>query len=204
MSKIICRRGDRGASVRTVQRLLHLDPDGYFGKLTEEAVITFQKENGLTADGIVGVSTWARLVGTMILPCSRKIDKIIIHCTATPAGKDYDVEDVRRWHRAQGWNDIGYHWLILRSGELQKGRDEDKIGAHCYGQNAHSIGIAYVGGMTKDGKKAADSRTRAQVDTMHRLVSELKKVYPGVKVYGHRDFDARKDCPSFDVGKEEW
>ena len=52
------KRGSSGADVKTLQTKLNLYPDGIFGSLTEEAVKQFQREKGLTADGIVGDNTW--------------------------------------------------------------------------------------------------------------------------------------------------
>ena len=92
----------------------------------------------------------------------RKIDKVIIHCSATPEGKDYTVEDIDRWHRERGFDCIGYHYVIYRDGSVHKGRDVAKIGAHCKGQNANSIGVCYIGGMTADNKQAKDTRTPQQ------------------------------------------
>tara|TARA_R110001632_G_scaffold174521_1_gene294103 strand:+ start:521 stop:721 length:201 start_codon:yes stop_codon:yes gene_type:complete len=57
----------------------------------------------------------------------RKIDKIIVHCSATPQFKDFDVEDIRDWHvNGNGWSDIGYHYIIKLDGEIQVGRLEKK------------------------------------------------------------------------------
>jgi Putative peptidoglycan binding domain len=53
--------GDRGRTVRKLQRALHLSDDGVFGKGTLRAVRRFQRQHGLTADGIVGPATWAAL-----------------------------------------------------------------------------------------------------------------------------------------------
>ena len=83
----------------------------------------------------------------------RKITKIIVHCSATPEGRDYTVADIDRWHRQKGWNGIGYHFVIYRDGSVHTGRDVEVMGAHCTGQNANSIGVCYIGGMTADNKK---------------------------------------------------
>jgi len=131
----------------------------------------------------------------------RQINKIIVHCTATPEGRAHTVADVTGWHKERGFNTIGYHWLIGINGELWQGRPEDVIGAHTVGANADSIGISYVGGMTKDMKVSKDTRTEAQKATLLKLLQNLKKTYPGAKIYGHRDF-AKKDCPSFNAKKE--
>ena len=131
----------------------------------------------------------------------RTVDKIIIHCTATPEGRIVTVADVDKWHKERGWSGIGYHYLIGLKGEIWKGRPEWKIGAHTVGENAKSIGIAYAGGMTKDMKKAKDTRTPEQKAALLKLINDLKSRYHDAKVYGHRDF-AKKDCPSFDAKNE--
>ena len=131
----------------------------------------------------------------------RPINKIIVHCTATPEGRAVTVADVDKWHKENGWAGIGYHYLIGINGEIWKGRDEAKVGAHTVGYNQYSIGIAYAGGMTKDMKKSKDTRTPKQKASLLKLISDLKVKYPGAKVYGHRDFSS-KDCPSFDAKNE--
>lgn len=199
------RKGSRGASVASLQRRLSLIPDGIFGPITEEAVRDFQKSHGLAVDGIVGPKTWAAL-GVDSLPNSRRIDKIILHCTATPEGKDYTVAQIRQWHLARGFFDVGYHYVIYRDGSVHRGRPESKVGAHTPGQNTHSIGISYIGGCeaTKNAKgdyPPKDTRTPAQRAALVRLVAEMRKKYPGATVHGHNEFD-NKACPSFNVQKE--
>ena len=133
----------------------------------------------------------------------RDIDKIIIHCSATPEGREHDVEEIRRWHtEGRGWSDIGYHFLIKLDGTVQIGRPLRRAGAHTRGQNANSIGICYVGGLTKGGKKAKDTRTNAQKQSMAILVWTLNDLLGGeLTVHGHREF-ANKACPSFDVSED--
>ena len=81
----------------------------------------------------------------------RKIDKIIIHCSATKEGRDISTETIRSWHvKGRGWRDIGYHLVIELDGSLKVGRPLHKIGAHTLGENEHSIGICYVGGVDSD------------------------------------------------------
>lgn len=128
----------------------------------------------------------------------RAINKIIIHCTATPEGRNVTVADVTRWHKEKGYRTIGYHYLIGLNGEVWRGRAEAEVGAHCEGENTNSIGVCYVGGLTKNGKQAKDTRTQEQRDALAKLVKELKVKYPLAKVHGHREF-ANKECPSFDV-----
>ena len=132
----------------------------------------------------------------------RKINKIIIHTTATPEGRDHDVADITRWHKARGFNTIGYHFLIHIDGTIERGRSIKKSGAHTSGQNSSSIGIAYVGGMTKDMSKPKDTRTKEQKDSLVKLMQELIYKYnKDMQIFGHRDF-ANKACPSFDAKTE--
>ena len=131
----------------------------------------------------------------------RTINKIIIHCSDTPEGRETTVEDIRRWHLARNFVDIGYHYVIYIDGSIHQGRKEDVVGAHCTGYNANSIGICYVGGRDKAMKEYKDTRTEAQKASLLSLIKELKKKYPGAKVYGHKDF-AAKACPCFDAKSE--
>lgn len=131
----------------------------------------------------------------------REIDEIIIHCTATPAGRDVSASDIDKWHRQRGFDCIGYHYVIRLDGSLQVGRPLDKVGAHCKGHNAHSIGIVYVGGIDENGQYA-DTRTAEQRGTMAMLVSFLVRSFSTIKtIHGHRDHAARA-CPCFDARKE--
>jgi N-acetylmuramoyl-L-alanine amidase len=131
----------------------------------------------------------------------RRINEIIVHCTATPEGRDYTVADIRQMHKAQGWVDIGYHYLVYRDGSIHEGRNVDLVGAHCQGHNAQSIGVCYVGGVARDGKTPKDTRTAAQKDALIHLLMQLVCLYPGATIRGHRDF-AAKACPSFDATSE--
>lgn len=129
----------------------------------------------------------------------RKINEIILHCTATPEGKDYDVETIRRWHvQGNGWRDIGYHYVIYRDGTIHLGRPLDQTGAHTSGHNASTIGIVYVGGCAADGKTPKDTRTPAQKEALRTLCKVLCDTLGITKISGHRDY-AAKACPSFDV-----
>ena len=214
------KKGSRGEIVKEIQRALNLYPDGIYGVLTEERVKEWQKEHGLKADGVVGPATMAKLlpkaVHTAITPSKpygygayydlkksrRRIDEIIIHCTATPEGRDYTVADIRRWHKQQGWSDIGYHYVIYRNGHIEEGRNIDIIGTHCQGHNSHSIGICYVGGCDAGGNKAKDTRTLAQKASLLGILTDMRKMYPKAKIVGHHDYEPRKDCPCFDAKKE--
>lgn len=131
----------------------------------------------------------------------RTINEIIVHCSATPEGKDYTVKQIDQWHRQRGFRCIGYHYVVYRDGAVNGGRQEYEIGAHCVGHNAHSIGVCYIGGCASDGKTPKDTRTAAQKAALVKLLKELKGRYPSASIHGHRDF-AAKACPSFDATKE--
>lgn len=190
-------KGCRGKDVITLQNKLNLIPDGIFGALTDDAVKAFQKQHNLTVDGIVGPKTWNVLNNVADIN-TRTINKIIIHCSATPEGKDYTVNQIKQWHLARNFSDIGYHYVIYRDGSIHKGRPESTVGAHTTGYNNNSIGICYIGGLASDGKTPKDTRTDKQRQALIKLVHDLKKKYPKASVHGHNEF-ANKACPSFIV-----
>ncbi len=190
------RLGSRGRDVRDLQQALALHVDGIFGPVTEEAVKFFQAQKSLDADGIVGPKTWAALD---LKQYRRSISKIILHCTATPEGRDFSVEQIRQCHLARGFSDIGYHYLVGRDGTIYAGRPESVVGAHCTGQNTCSIGVSYVGGEEADGShRPKDTRTPAQKKALRELVASLQKKYSGATVHCHYEF-ANKACPSFKI-----
>ena len=132
----------------------------------------------------------------------RNINKIIVHCSATREGQNIPVSTIRDWHvNGRGWSDIGYHFYIDLHGDIYKGRDIAKIGAHCKGQNRNSIGICYCGGVEVDGKTPKDTRTEEQEDSLLAVLKTLKAMYPEAVIHSHNDF-ANKACPSFDATSE--
>ena len=130
----------------------------------------------------------------------RKITEIILHCSATPEGKDYKAADIDRWHRNNGWKCIGYNFVIDIDGTIETGRDIEDIPAHCSGHNKNSVGICYIGGCDKN-MKAKDTRTEAQKISLYKVVYEMMKKYnlDLTNVYCHYQF-SNKQCPSFDIG----
>lgn len=195
---MVLKLGSRGNEVKALQEKLNLKADGIFGPLTEEAVKDFQRSNGLEVDGIVGANTLSKLNLSLN---KRNIKELIVHCSATPEGKDYSVDTIRQWHLQRGFSDIGYHYVIYRDGSIHIGRDESIIGAHCTGHNTNSIGVCYIGGCATDGKTPKDTRTTEQKQSLVKLLKELKTKYPQASIHSHRDF-ANKACPSFDATKE--
>jgi len=130
----------------------------------------------------------------------KAVDYIVIHCSATKEDQNFNVEDIRRWHRQRGWMDVGYHFVITRDGEVQTGRPHDVPGAHARGFNHVSLGICLIGGVESDGKTPESNYTAFQWKELERLVADLLKLHPDAKVLGHRDLpNVNKACPSFDA-----
>ncbi len=129
----------------------------------------------------------------------RTINEVIVHCTATKPEQDIGVANVREWHLARGWSDVGYHWVIRRDGTVEKGRPEKSIGAHARGRNQHSIGVALVGGI--NAKALPDCNfTLKQWRSLDTVLQGIRERHGGVPVIGHRDIEGvQKACPCFDA-----
>jgi N-acetylmuramoyl-L-alanine amidase len=129
----------------------------------------------------------------------RNIKYIVVHCTATQPNAT--IEAIRRyWKEHRGFGDTpGYHYIILRSGEIVQLLGEEKPSYGVYGHNPETINMSYIGGIDKDGKPQ-DNRTSRQRHAMFDKLIELSEKYPGAEILGHRDFPGvNKACPSFDV-----
>lgn len=236
------KQGSKGAIVKQIQKVVGAYPDGIWGAVTTECLRRWQAAHGLTADGIVGVKTLAKMGlqataqavtpsakasaiegpnGIILKKSRRRIDYIAVHCTATREGQVMTVEQIRAGHKAQGWSDIGYHYVVTLDGRVHLGRDVDVAGAHVSGYNSNSIGISYVGGLENrpgvayNKLKAKDTRTEAQKSALLNLLMALRKLYPYAKIQGHRDFSPDRNgngtiepsewikaCPSFDAKTE--
>lgn len=127
----------------------------------------------------------------------RKLDRIILHCTATPEGRHVDVDTIRNWHKMRGWSDVGYHFIIYIDGSVHVGRAVEKTGAHVSGHNATTIGVVYVGGTDAAGN-AKDTMNAAQETAFVNLVKHLRDEYGPLTLHGHNEY-AAKACPSFKV-----
>ena len=130
----------------------------------------------------------------------RQITKIILHCTATPEGRDVDAADITRWHKNKGWRTNGYHYIIKLDGTIEEGRSVQMVGAHTIGHNVGSLGVVYAGGCDQD-MNPKDTRTPEQDIALTNLLSALLDMYPIAALYGHNEF-SNKACPSFDVQEE--
>ena len=136
----------------------------------------------------------------------REIKKIIVHCSATQEGRDFDAAEINRWHLKKGWSGIGYHYVVLLDGTIEYGRSIYKQGAHVKGENEGSIGICYIGGVEfycgSNGEWIAkDTRTPEQKESLLLLLKTLKKMHKNATIHGHNEF-AAKSCPCFDANKE--
>ena len=124
-------------------------------------------------------------------------DRIVVHCSATSPEQDIGRSEIDQWHKARGWDGIGYHFIIRRDGTLERGREATKVGAHARGYNRRAIGICLIGGVDEAGKPSANF-TGAQWAMLERLLAALKLVWPAAEVIGHNEVSA-KACPSFEV-----
>ena len=134
----------------------------------------------------------------------RKIDLIVIHCSASRADRDFTETDLEVCHRRRGFNGIGYHFYIRKNGDIKTTRPIERIGAHAKGFNRTSFGICYEGGRSEKGVPA-DTRTYAQKCSLLDLLRQLKADYPQAKILGHYQVspNIKKACPCFDA-KEEY
>ncbi len=132
----------------------------------------------------------------------RKITGLIIHCSATPEGREVTQKDLYRWHVVErGWSDIGYHTFIQLDGTVVQCRPIEKVGAHCKGHNSGTIGICYAGGVDAKGQPK-DTRTSAQKTALIKVIIGYLEQFPTITaIDGHNRF-AAKACPSFDATTE--
>ena len=123
----------------------------------------------------------------------RPITHLIIHHSAS--ARTTTVKDIREWHRARGWTDIGYHWVIDGEGHIRQGRPWEQIGAHVKGHNRNSFGVCVVGDNTRPDRRW----TQTQAASLGFLVDAVRVFYPKIQVLGHRDTGAATDCPGLDI-----
>lgn len=124
----------------------------------------------------------------------RKITKIIVHVTDSPDTMDIGAKEIRQWHKDRGWSDIGYHKVVRRSGVVEAGRPEDKIGAHAKGYNKYSLGIVWVGR-----NDIADEQKQALITEILAWVEQYKLSIDDV--IGHCEVNSGKTCPNLDMDK---
>lgn len=140
-----------------------------------------------------------------------KLQYLVIHCTATPEGRKVTSGEIRKWHTSpqpagRGWMQVGYTDMIHLDGSVERlvdNNEDDNVDSWeitngVIGKNSVSRHIVYVGGLSKDGKTAKDTRTIEQKNALKEYVLGFVEKHPDVKVAGHNQF-AAKACPSFDV-----
>ncbi len=143
----------------------------------------------------------------------RQITLIVVHCSAVRPDQTSSAAQIDTWHRRRGFHlGIGYHYVVRRDGEIESGRPEWLIGAHCVNHNAHSIGVCYEGGLDIRGpldpkgrlpkQEPDDTRTEAQKTSLRRLLEDLHRRYPKALIVGHHDLNPGKDCPCYDAVRE--
>ena len=131
----------------------------------------------------------------------RTITEIILHCSATWSKQDIGVRQIAEWHTmpkskgGRGWDHIGYHYVIRRSGKVEDGCPLSVPGYHCSGHNAGSVGVCLVGG----GPMGEDNNfTEEQFDSLASLIRKLRGEWPLASIHGHNEY-ADKACPVFSV-----
>jgi N-acetyl-anhydromuramyl-L-alanine amidase AmpD len=125
----------------------------------------------------------------------RSITLIVIHCSAVGPDQQSSAAQIDTWHRQRGFHlGIGYHYVIRRNGEIEPGRPEYMVGAHCKNHNKYSIGVCYEGGIDARGQPA-DTRTLEQKASMRKLLTDLHSRYPRAVIVGHHDLNPQKACP---------
>lgn len=129
-----------------------------------------------------------------------KTEFIVVHCADTYADMDIGAKEIRKWHiEERGWSDIGYAHVIRRNGKIENGRSVYDVGAHVAGYNSISVGICMVGGKSRATGKGEQNFTPEQYTALKNLLETYKDLFPNAEVVGHRDLNAGKECPSFDV-----
>lgn len=137
---------------------------------------------------------------------------LVIHCTATPEGREVTGADIRRMHLSpvaqggRGWKQVGYTDIIHLDGTVERLVDNNEdarvdpweITNGAAGYNSVSRHVVYAGGMTKDMARAKDTRTPQQLKAMTEYVKDFHRRFPSVRIIGHNEI-AAKACPSFDV-----
>ena len=145
----------------------------------------------------------------------RQITLIIIHCSAVRPDQESSAAQIDTWHRQRGFHlGIGYHYVVRRNGQIEPGRPEWMIGAHCQNHNAHSIGVCYEGGLDIRGpldpkgrlpkQEPADTRTPEQKVALRQILEDLHRRYPRALIIGHHDLNPLKACPCIENVAREY
>ncbi len=139
------------------------------------------------------------------VPVSRAIRSVIVHHTWRPAASDYrglsTVRAVRRYHmKTRGWSDNGYHIMVGPSGDIFLCRPLSRPGAHCRGQNQHSIGLSYIANF--DSEDPTDYPGTAIGQQVVAALLQRFWLTPE-DVHFHREY-ANKTCPGKNLHLDEY
>lgn len=134
------------------------------------------------------------LFNFMSMLIAENIKLLVVHCSDSEDNKNLTALDLHKMHLNFGWDGIGYHKIIIRSGKIENGRPEYWVGAHVKGKNNISLGVCLIG---------RHKFTIKQFISLERVLRKWKFLYPNAKIVGHRDTgNTDKTCPNFDV--ETW
>jgi len=134
----------------------------------------------------------------------RSITLIVIHCSAVRTNQTSSAAQIDTWHRQRGFKlGIGYHYVVRRNGEIEQGRPEWMVGAHCKNHNKYSIGVCYEGGLNCL-DLPADTRTPEQKAALRTLLADLHRRYPRAVIVGHHDLNPQKACPCIESVTQEY
>ena len=97
------------------------------------------------------------------------IQFLVVHCSDTENKMNIDLCNNHRMHLNFGWDGIGYHKIILRSGKIENGRPEYWIGAHVKGKNDISLSVCLIG---------KDKFTNKQFISLEKLLKKWKISFP--------------------------
>lgn len=182
------------------------DIDGRRGSKTDAAILAAADQGRLIVAATVTVAAKPAQAAMIYQGAARHpVREIIVHCSATQPDWMADrpiaekVAEIRRWHRANGWNDIGYHWIIDRDGKVLAGRPETVIGAHAVGHNAGTIGICLIGGHgSAETDRFVYHFTSQQDITLRQMIDAISLRTSITRITGHNEY-AAKACPGFRV-----
>ena len=120
-----------------------------------------------------------------------KTNGIVIHHVGN-TNKNVNSSVIHHWHLQNGWNGIGYHYIIRKDGTIERGRPLGTVGAHCYNQNDHTVGICVVGNFE------LARPTHEQFRAAEQLIGAICGIYGIIPndntVVGHKYYN-RTDCP---------
>lgn len=127
---------------------------------------------------------------------ARTIRKIAVHCADTPDGMDVGVKEIRQWHKARGFRDVGYHVVVRTDGRVERGREESEIGAHVAGHNSDSLAVCWVGRRKLGGAQ--------KISLIRVIVDWCRRYNLGAKdVWAHHELAPKsgKTCPNLDMAE---